>query len=427
MNLYVQTLGCKVNAVESAGIAALFAAQGFTVCEDPALADVILLNSCTVTASGDSRMRRALRQLRAAAPDAVLILTGCYAQAFPEDAAALPEPDIVTGTAGRDRLPALAAACLHERQHICAVHAHSGGFEALPPQADAAHTRAFLKIQDGCDRYCAYCIIPYARGRSRSLPLTELQEALHSLRAQGFAEIVLCGIDLACYGQETGHTLADAVQLCAEAGFPRIRLGSLEPDGLTETVLRRLADIPGLCPHFHIALQSGCDRTLRAMGRRYACADYAALTETVRQLFPGAAVTTDLMAGFPGETEEDFAESLRFVRALSLAGLHGFRYSVRPGTRAADMPGQVPEAVKRERAERLHLTGAALHREFLQRCIGEPHEVLFERERGDGLHRGHAENYATVLVPSQGEDWRGSIRRVQITGIQGASLLGEIL
>ncbi|MBP0973253.1 MAG: tRNA (N(6)-L-threonylcarbamoyladenosine(37)-C(2))-methylthiotransferase MtaB [Oscillospiraceae bacterium] len=429
MNVYLHTLGCKVNAVDTGSIAALLGAQGYAVCEKPEAAQVIVLNSCTVTASGDSRMRRELRRLREAAPDAVLVLTGCYAQAFPEEAAALPEPDIVTGTGNRSVLPELIADCLQQRRRRAEIPPSPAAFELLPDGTDAAHTRAFLKIQDGCDRFCTYCIIPYARGRSRSMPPDELRAAAHRLREQGFQELVLCGINLACYGEKDGLTLADAVALCTEAGFPRIRLGSLEPDGLTEDVLQRLAAIPALCPQFHISVQSGCDRTLAAMHRRYTCAEFAALVQRIRALFPGASVTTDLMTGFPGETEEDFAETLQFCKTIGFAQIHAFRYSQRPGTPAATYPEQVPEAVKKERADRLNALAKELHTAWLAGHIDQTTDVLFERERGHGYHTGHAPDYAPVLVPVQAEDgdWRNTIRRIRITGVQGEKLVGKLV
>ncbi|MBR3630871.1 MAG: tRNA (N(6)-L-threonylcarbamoyladenosine(37)-C(2))-methylthiotransferase MtaB [Oscillospiraceae bacterium] len=433
MNVYLHTLGCKVNVVETDSIAALLASEGYTICERPEEAQVILLNSCTVTASGDSRMRRMLHALREAAPDAVLVLTGCYAQAFPEEAAALPEPDLVTGTGRRSELPSLIRACLQQRERRSAVPSAPETFEMLPVGTDAAHTRAFLKIQDGCDRFCTYCIIPFARGRSRSMPADKLKAQAAELRENGFQEIVLCGINLACYGEKDGRTIADAVRFCAEAGFPRIRLGSLEPDGLTEEVLQALAEIPSLCPQFHISVQSGCDRTLAAMHRRYTCAQFLHLAERIRAAFPGASLTTDLMTGFPGETEEDFAQTMQFCKEAGFAQIHTFRYSPRPGTKAASWPEQIPEAVKKARADRLNALARELHDAWLAGHAGQTAEVLFERERGRGFHLGHAPDYARVAVPVQDGDgdWRNTIRRVQITGRQALSggevLLGKVI
>lgn len=431
MKLYLHTLGCKVNAIESDSIAALLSAHNYIPCTVPEEAEVIVLNSCTVTASGDKRTLKALRSLRSAAPDAVIVLTGCYAQAFPEEAAALPEADIVIGTKHRNAIPALLEEYFRHPQRYTDVQAYRAedDFESLPQGTDSAHTRAFLKIQDGCDRFCTYCIIPYARGRSRSRSPESIRQAAQQLRAEGFQELVLCGINLACWGAETDETIADAVQLCADAGFPRVRLGSLEPDGLTEEVLRRLSEIPALCPHFHLSVQSGYDKTLKAMGRHYTAAEFAALTKCIRHYFPGASVTTDIIVGFPGETDEDFAETLRFARKAAFSQIHGFRYSPRPGTAAADFSGQLPDAVKKKRSDMLAELGKLLHNAFLHDCLDKTLSVLFERERGGGFHTGHAGNYAAVLVPvKEGDgDWRNTIRNVRITDVQNGRLIGEVI
>ncbi len=429
MRVYFHTLGCKVNAVESDSMAAMLHQHGYASADAPEDADVIVVNSCTVTASGDSRMRTALRKLRASAPDAVIVLTGCYVQAFPEEAAQLPEADILLGTKERALLPSLLERYFEHPEHLSSVGAYRRGdaFEELPQGSDRAHTRAFLKIQDGCDRFCTYCIIPYARGRCRSRSAESVRQEAENLRTQGFLEIVLCGINLACWGMEFGMDLADAAQICADAGFPRVRFSSLEPDGLTETVLDKLAANPALCPHFHISVQSGCDRTLAAMHRHYNCAEYGALLTAIRQRFPDAAITTDIMAGFPDETEEDFAQTLAFVEEMQFAQMHVFRYSPRAGTPAADYPHQIPEDIKKARADALSASGRGLQEGFLRACIGRTLSVLFERERGRGFHQGHAENYAAVLVPdTDGSDWRGTIRNVSITGLDGNRLIGEL-
>ena len=427
MRTYFSTLGCKVNAVETDSMAALLRSHGYEIAETPENAHIIVLNSCTVTASGDARMRTLLRKLRAAAPDAVIVLTGCYVQAFPEDAAALPEADILLGTRHRALLPALLEQYFTHPTRLISVEDFAAGdaFEPLPQGTDAAHTRAFLKIQDGCDRFCTYCIIPFARGRCRSRSPESIREEAAALFEKGFREVVLCGINLACWGQGTSLDLADAVKLCADAGFPRVRLGSLEPDGLTPTVLDKLALIPALCPQFHISVQSGCDRTLAAMHRHYTTAEFAALLQAIRKRFPGAAVTTDLMVGFPGETDEDFAETVQFAKEMAFSQMHLFRYSPRPGTKAAAYPGQVPESVKKARADVLSALAGQMQQDFLQGCVGQELQVLFERERGDGFHRGHAENYALVCVPdTDGSDWRGTICPVHITGTAQGRLLG---
>ena len=430
MKVFLQNFGCKVNAIETDGIAALLVQHGWTVCTKPQDAAAIILNSCTVTASGDHRMLTALRKLRLSSPHAAIVLTGCYVQAFPQDAAELRDADILVGTKERTKIPMLLEEFLQSRTPCKAVSPYEKGdaFEALPQGTDTGHTRAFLKIQDGCNRFCAYCIIPYARGRFRSRELADIAAQANALAERGYREIVLCGINLACYGQEQGLTIADAVDACAMAGFERVRLGSLEPDGLTEEVLCRLAEHPAFCPQFHISLQSGCDKILHAMHRHYSCAEYAALLGRIRALFPLCAVTTDIMTGFPGETEEDFAQTLAFVQEMKFSKIHIFRYSRRPGTLADGMPDQVAESVKKERADRLSALEQQLHEEFLQSRIGQTVSVLFEREKDEDFHIGHAPDYTTVCIPSDGAgvSLRNRIFPVKITGVQGDRLYGEI-
>ncbi len=430
MNLYLQNFGCKVNAIETESIAALMQQEGWDICTSPETADAIILNSCTVTASGDHRMLTALRRLRKLAPHAVIVLTGCYAQAFPQDAALLKEADIVIGTKQRERIPSLIRAFLKNHQPCNAVSSHRQGdaFEILPMGMDMGHTRAFLKIQDGCNRFCSYCIIPYARGRCRSRDLTELAAQAEALAERGYKEIVLCGINLACYGQDGRLSIADAVNACTAAGFARVRLGSLEPDGLTDDVLNRLAGNPSFCPQFHISLQSGCDRTLKAMHRHYSCAEYAALLEKIRRLFPDCAVTTDIMTGFPDETEEDFAQTLAFAERMQFAKIHIFRYSRRSGTLADRLPHQIAEAVKKERADRLAALEERMREAFLQSRIGTTVSVLFEREKSPAFHNGHAKDYTTVIVPAMAGDgsFRNRVHDVTITGTEQGKLIGVI-
>ncbi len=430
MKAYLHTFGCKVNAAETDSIAALLIQHQWEITDSPEQADALIINSCTVTASGDKRMFQTLRKLRHTAPNAVILVTGCYVQAFPADAAELPDADILTGTRHRAHIPDLLDAYFQNPHRIAAVENFVSGesFESLPQGSDSGHTRAFLKIQDGCNRFCSYCIIPYARGRCRSRKLDEIRTESEKLVRQGYQEIVLCGINLACYEDDFHHDLADAVRACADSGIVQIRLSSLEPDGLTPPVLEKLSRIPQLLPHFHISVQSGCDRTLQAMRRHYTCAEYAALVSQLRELFPGCAVTTDLMTGFPGETDADFQETLAFVRAIRFAGMHIFRYSPRPGTPAASAPDQIPEAVKKARADALAEAAAILHQEYLSSCIGQIHSVLFERQKNPAFHCGHAGNYLLVHVPAHpGEEFRNQILPVRITGTEGGYLTGEFI
>lgn len=430
MKAYLQTFGCKVNSAETDSIAVLLKNSGWEITETPEQADALIVNSCTVTASGDKRMFQALKKFRKIAPDAVILLTGCYVQAFPKEAEQVPEADIITGTKHRLQIPALLEQYFRNPQRISAVENFVSGesFESLPQGCDAGHTRAFLKIQDGCNRFCSYCIIPYARGRCRSRKLSEIRQEAEKLVKAGYQEIVLCGINLACYGQEDGLTIADAVRITAESGISQIRLSSLEPDGLTQEVLEKLSQIPELLPHFHISVQSGCDRTLKAMRRHYTCAEYENLIISLRKFFPKCAVTTDIMTGFPDETEEDFSQTLEFVKRVKFSQIHIFRYSPRTGTPASEMEHQIPEKIKKERSERLSKLSETLHKEYLLSCVGETHKVLFERQKSPAWHNGHAENYALVFVPAkEGENFRNQIFDVRITALQGDKLIGEII
>lgn len=429
MKVFLKTFGCKVNSAETDSIAVLLMQKGWEITDVPEQADVLLVNSCTVTASGDKRMMQAVRKLRKSAPDAVLLLTGCYVQAFPEEASGIPEADIITGTKNRLQIPALLEAYFQNPHRISAVEQFVSGedFESLPQGSDAGHTRAFLKIQDGCNRFCSYCIIPYARGRCRSRNPEEIRKEAETLVSQGYREIVLCGINLACYAYDS-LDIADAVRIVAESGVSHVRLGSLEPDGLTPEVLEKLSRIPALCPHFHISVQSGCDKTLKAMHRHYTCAEYAELISSIRKLFPGCAVTTDIMTGFPDESDEDFAQTLEFVKEIRFSEIHIFRYSPRSGTPASKALNQIPERIKKERSDRLAELAETLRKEYLESCIGEIHSVLFERQKSPERHNGHAENYAVVQVPAQpGEHFRNQIYDVRITGIQDGKLTGEII
>ena len=426
MNCYFYTFGCKVNTCETAGMQSLLQNAGYTVVSQPEQADIFLFNSCTVTASGDSRLHHAMRKVRREHPDALLVLTGCYPQAYPEQAAAIPEADLIIGTKHRSRLPALLAQLCQNHARIAAVdsYARQDDFEVLPCDTMPDNTRAFLKIQDGCNCFCSYCIIPYARGRCRSLSLKDVAAGAAAFAKNGYREIVLCGINLGFYGMEWGGSLAEAVECCARtAGVERVRLGSLEPERLTEEQLSRLAALPQFCPQFHLSMQSGCDATLRRMNRRYDTARFLRSVTLLRQYFPRPAITTDLICGFPGETEEEFSQTLAFLRRCDFAQMHIFPYSIRPGTRAAEME-QVPGPVKEERAARAAAVAAELHRAYLQGCVGQTYPVLFE-QRKDGCAAGHAPNYMPVEVQTQ-EDYHNTVRHVKITGVVNDILMGEV-
>ncbi len=395
------TFGCKVNHYETECMKSLFRERGFEILRSQEGADAVVINSCTVTSSGDSRVLAALRKARAALPDAVIALTGCYPQASPDEAAKLTDADIIVGTKDRSGIPGLVEECLADRRRIVSIPPYIKGepFEPIVCSRFDDNTRAFVKIQDGCDQFCSYCMIPFARGRCRSKPLEIVRQEIADIAANGKKEIVLTGINLAFYGREFGYDMADAVKVCSgTGGIERIRLGSLEPEMMSEDMLMRLAAIPQFCPQFHLSLQSGCDRTLRAMNRKYTAEEYYQLTERIRKIFPDCSFTTDVMVGFPQETDEDFAESAAFVKKIGFAKVHVFRYSRRHGTRADKMDGQVPENVKTERWQKMTAAAGECREKYLASLVGKTVPVLFERENSTEFHHGYAPDYTLIKI-----------------------------
>lgn len=409
------TLGCKVNQHETGALQELFRSRGYTVCSDDEPADIYIVNSCTVTAAGDKKSLQWLRRAKRANPQAITVLTGCYPQAYPDMAAAAPA-DIVVGNADRcslvDRVERFAA----DRMRVVDILPHCTGelYEELPPAQPDGHTRAFLKVEDGCNRFCAYCVIPYARGRVRSRSIESILTELQQLTARGYREFVLSGINLSCYGSDTGDTLADMVEKAAAVpGVERIRLGSLEPDLVSDTTWQRLAAVPQLCPQFHLSLQSGCDATLQRMRRHYTAADYAALLEKLRQWFDDPAFTTDVIVGFPGETDADFAESMKFVESCRFLKVHVFSYSIRPGTPAAKLPDQIPEQLKAQRSRTLSDAADAVRAAELARLAGTVDTVLLEKPDAEGMFTGYTRRYVPVRTAAP-EAAQGEIIAVRL-------------
>lgn len=428
MKVKMITLGCKVNQYESEAMLSSMLKNGFTAAADDEQADVVVLNSCTVTAESDRKVRQIFRRAKKDNPDAVMVLSGCMAQAFPEDAQRLEEADIILGTSNRARLLPDLLTFLSTRQRIVDIEPHTNGetFERLQVENFSGRTRAFVKIEDGCNRFCSYCIIPYARGRVRSKPLEDLKAELHALADNGFREVVLTGINLSAYGQEFGLHLCDAIEAaCAVPGIARVRLGSLEPEQLSEPVIRRMAKQEKLCPQFHLSLQSGCDATLRRMNRHYTADEYRTIVRNLRAAFDNAAITTDIMVGFAGETEEEFAASLAFAKEIAFAKVHVFAYSRRPGTRAYDMGDQVTNAVKESRSHAMIRTTTETQRTFFDTQVGRTEQVLFERAVQPGVYEGYSMNYTPVLAAS-GTSLAGQIRTVRIESNAGTHCIGRI-
>lgn len=422
------TLGCKVNQYESQAMLESLLAGGFQEAGPHEPADLVVLNSCTVTAEGDRKARQALRRAKKDNPGAVAVLTGCWPQAFPKEAEDFLEADVVLGTANRSALLPRVLEYLSSKQRVVDIAPHETGekFEKLQVSSFYGRTRAFLKIQDGCNRFCSYCIIPYARGRVRSKPLEDVRAEVHELAAHGYREIVLTGINLPAYGQDLGLHLCDAVEaVCEEPEIRRVRLGSLEPERLTEDVIARLRRQDKLCPQFHLSLQSGCDETLRRMNRHYTAAEYRQIVENLRRAFPNCAVTTDIMVGFAGETEEEFETSLAFAREIGFAKVHVFAYSRRPGTKACNAPDQVSAKVKEERSRRMIEATRRSQQEFFAAQIGRTEEVLFEQAAAQGVYEGYTPNYTPVRAASA-KPLNGLLLPVTITGAGEEFCLGEI-
>ena len=428
MKVHVITLGCKVNQYESQAMLQQLLHAGFSPSMGES-ADVVLINSCTVTATSDHKVRQTLHRARRQNPGAVIVLTGCMPQAFPEEAEALTDADVILCNSNRSALlpDILTYLSTHQRIIDIVPHERKGSFEPMQIEDFQERTRAFIKIQDGCNRFCSYCIIPYARGRVRSKPLEDLEQELRLLGERGFREIVLTGINLSAYGQELDLHLCDAVEAaCRMPGIERVRLGSLEPEQLSLPVIQRLAAQKKLCPQFHLSLQSGCDATLRRMNRHYDTAEYREIVQNLRAAFLNAAITTDIMVGFAGETEQEFAESLAFAEEIGFAKVHVFAYSRRPGTVAYSAPDQLTKEVKDRRSKAMIEVTLGTMREFFQRQVDQTAGVLFERECAPGVYEGYTENYTPVTVSSE-KPLHGQILPVRITSAGEDGCTGELL
>ena len=426
MKIAFYTLGCKVNQYETQAMEQMMTARGHELVPFEGEADAYVINTCSVTAVSDKKSRQMIRRARKAAPDAILAVCGCYAQTHPEDMADL-SIDLVAGTGDRTGFADLLEQTWRERQPITALDNAMGRrlFEVLPAGGLEGRTRAMLKVEDGCVNFCTYCVIPYARGPVRSLPLAAAAAEAGRLAGEGYREIVLTGIEISSWGQDfrDGTGFIDLVEaVCAAAPGCRVRLGSLEPRTVTEDFCRRCAALPNLCPHFHLSMQSGCDATLRRMNRKYDAARYEESVKLLRAFFHRPGITTDMIVGFPGETEEEFAQSLSFLRRCGFTAMHIFPYSRRTGTPAAGMPDQVPKGEKAARARRAAAVAAELEGAWLASWVGETLPVLFEEEKG-GLWRGHAPNYTEVFAP--GTALHNVEQRVRITGVRGTALVGE--
>lgn len=425
MNILFQTLGCKVNQYETETMREALNNLGHTAQKELPV-DAVIINSCTVTAESDRKTRQLVRRMRREHPNAIIALTGCMVQAFPKEAEKLTEADIVIGN--RDVSKVIEAINKYTNNRIFEINEHQkdDAYNTIGLSSFNERTRAFMKIQDGCDRFCTYCIIPFARGRVRSRAINDIQAEAKRLADNGFFEIVLVGINLTSYGKGEDFNLCDAIDaVCEVKGIKRVRLGSLEPDHITDEMLARFKAQPKFCPQFHLSLQSGCDETLKRMNRHYDSAFYEDLVNRIRKTFDNAAITTDIMVGFAGETEEEFEKNLAFAKKIQFARAHIFAYSRRSGTVAAGLKAQVNNSDKQNRAHIMAEATKQTEIEFLKGQIGNTYPVLFETQ-GNGIAEGYTPNYTRVVVKSE-KVLTGQILDVLITSNKDDYCIGELV
>ena len=427
MKVYFYTLGCKVNQYETQEMSELLEKNGYTIIYNATEADIAVVNSCTVTAESVRKTRQTIRKLKKQNPDNIIVLTGCASQAEPHIIKDLPEVDIFMGNRSNIKITDAIEEYLIKQSPVNKriEHSNTDTFNGIGITRFDGHTRAFLKIQDGCDRFCSYCLIPTARGRSRSKALNDIDKELKALNENGYSEIVFVGINLSDYGKNTPYSLPDALQLSEKyEGIKRVRLGSLEPDHITDEMIARLKTITKLCPQFHISVQSGCDSVLKAMNRHYTANEYEQLANKLRTAFPDATITTDVLVGFPTETDENFKTTVEFVKRVGFEKVHVFPYSSREGTRAAKME-QLTKAVKEERASQLSSITDKIREDFLKEQIGKKVEVLFETEKNDYCE-GYTKNYTPVRVFSK-KKCKGEFFIVEIIEAKNEYCIGKFV
>lgn len=428
------TLGCKVNQADTASMENLFLRSGHQLVSFDGEADVYIINTCVVTNTGQRKSRQTIHRAIRNNPNALIVVTGCYPQTAAEEVKAIAGVDMIIGNQDRAQIVQLVEERLAHRQTdtLDAVHklTASTAFEEMAAGDITDKTRAFLKIQEGCNQFCTYCIIPYARGPLRSRSLESIRTETQRLISAGFKEIVLIGIHLGCYGKENpdGPTLYDAVKTVLEVpGVQRLRLGSLESVEVEPRLLTLMQEDARFCRHLHLPLQSGCDKTLQAMNRPYTTAKFKTLLADIKTRVPDIAITTDIIVGFPGETEADFETTCKFAESCGFSKMHIFPFSARKGTPAEKFAGAVTEAVKKERADILGKIDETMHKTFLQAMVGQTAEVLFEQPAGEDYFEGLTGNYQRVFVKSGGRNMSGEILPVKITAFDGEKLLGEII
>lgn len=425
------TLGCKVNQYESEAVSSMFEQNGYELVPFDKPSDVYIINTCTVTSLSDRKSRQTIRKAKKNNPNSIVVVMGCYAQTSPEEVLKIPEVNLVIGTKDRNKIMEYIARLEEGECKINAVDniMSSRNFEELKVSTYKERTRACLKIQEGCSQFCSYCIIPYARGPIRSRQPEAIIQEVKELSENGFLEIVLTGIHLASYGKDLNTTsLLDIIQrINMIEGIKRIRIGSLEPTTITEEFVNKANQMPKLCPHYHLSLQSGCDNTLKAMNRKYTTEDYRNSVELLKKHIPDVAITTDIMVGFPGETEKDFEASLNFAKEMGFSKIHVFKYSPRSGTPAAKFTNQISPQEKERRSQLMLELSDNLERQYFEKYIGREMEVLYEqRLHGkDEYMEGLTKNYLRVIAKGDIE-LKGCLKITKLEKINGALLEGKI-
>ena len=408
MKAALHNLGCKVNAYETEAMQQILEEAGYEIVPFSEYADVYVINTCSVTNMADRKSRQMLHRAKKQNPDAIVVGAGCYVQTKEAQALVDESIDIVIGNNKKHELvPLLREYEASHRKMACVadINHEKQAYEELSLSRTAEHTRAFIKVQDGCNQFCTYCIIPFARGRVRSRELPDVLQEIRTLAKSGYREVVLTGIHLSSYGVDNGESLLHLIEAVHELeGIERIRLGSLEPRIVTDAFAKRLSELPKICPHFHLSLQSGCDTVLSRMNRRYDTAEYEVGCALLRRYFEHPAITTDVIVGFPGETDEEFETTERYLERIHFYEMHIFQYSRREGTKAAAMPDQVPEAVKKERSEKLLALGHRMSEEFRRYYLGRQVTALLEEEflyDGKRYYTGYTKEYVKVAVETE--------------------------
>ena len=400
MKVYFYTLGCKVNQYESQSLSEKMKQEGFEIVQSDNDANIIVVNSCTVTSESDRKTRQAVRRFKKNNPDCCVVLTGCMTQANPDVAINLPQADIVLGNNSNELIFQSIDNYFKTKTQSINVISHCSGasYKGYTISKFDERERAFIKIEDGCDRFCSYCIIPYARGRVRSKPLDEIEKEIKAVAQNSYKEIVLVGINLSAYGKDNGKKITDAIRIANSTdGIERVRLGSLEPDHITDDIIEELKSFDKFCPQFHLSLQSGCDNTLKRMNRHYSAKEYENLCNKLRSSFSETTITTDVMVGFPLESEDDFRESVEFCKKIGFEKVHVFPYSVRQGTKAAQMK-QIEKSEKEHRARIMIEETNTIRENFFKEQIGKTVEILIESAKIGDYNIGHTKNYIPVSV-----------------------------